>query len=388
MKLVIKALFFLLLCTQSVQAVEYEKVMSQLIAKGDDLSERYQPERAIGFGNGFSALYFGGFEGEGLEFAVGQADSNYMINIELLFSRLISQAVKGAKKEVVQERWQALRLQLINAPMIAEDSANAEIVFQAFIILLREGVEALLVIAALLAYLRRSGAADRIPLVWAGTVVALVASALTAWGLQVLIKNTGALRETIEGVSILLAAVLLSYVSFWLFSKREAAVWQRFVANSLEQAVDKGSLSAIVGVAFFAVYREGAETILFYQALLANAQDQWQPMLMGAGLAVLALAAFYVLIFMLSVKLPLKLFFTLSAALLFSMSVTFVGKGVLELQVSGWLSTTAIDFVPTVSWLGLFPSAESVLAQLLFLILPTALYLLAGLKRSVVVSIG
>ena len=368
-------LLMLAVFAASAQAADYRLVMQQLINKGDLYSEKYDPEQALKFGNAFSGLYFGGFEGEGLEFAVGQADANYMIGIELKFSQLIGSAMAGENLQKVQGLWLSLRDQLQKAPMIEQDGGYWQLVLQSWLILLREGVEALLVIAALLAYLRKSGAADRAPLVWAGVAFALLASALTAWGLQVLIKSSGATREVIEGVTVLVAAMLLSYVSFWLFSRRETQQWQRFVATKLESAVDRKSLMAIVSVAFFAVYREGAETILFYQALVTSADYQWEPILLGAGIALLSLAVVYMLIFILSIKLPLKVFFSATAALLFTLSIIFAGKGVLELQVSGWFPTTIVGFVPTISWLGIFPSAESLSLQLVFILLPGIFYI-------------
>ncbi len=370
--------YFILFCallSTSAKATDYELVMLQLLSKGDLYSEKYDPQQSLKFGNAFSELYFGGFEGEGLEFAVGQADATYMIEIELQFSQLIGSAMAGAKQTKIHTLWANLRHKLQNAPMIEQGGGYWQLVVQSWLILLREGVEALLVIAALLAYLRKSGAADRAPLIWGGVVLALIASALTAWGLQLIIKGSGAAREMLEGVTVLVAAVLLSYVSFWLFSRRETQQWQRFVADKLAGAIDKKSLMAIVGVAFFAVYREGAETILFYQALLSNAQYQWEPILLGAGIALLSLAMVYMLIFILSIKLPLKVFFTATAALLFSLSVVFAGKGVLELQVSGWLKTTILENVPTISWLGIYPSLESLLVQSVFLLLPLLVYI-------------
>lgn len=358
-------------------AADYKTVMQQVIARGDSIVTAYVPEERVKYGNAFSDLYFGGFEGEGLEFAVGQADQQAMIEIELGFSRLINAAVSGQPKSDVEIQWRDLKAKLNVAPMIeSATSSYWELVVQSLLILLREGVEALLVLAALLAYMRKAGAADRTLYVWMGAGAAFIASVLTAWGLQTLIQNSGATREVIEGVTMIIAALLLSYVSFWLFSRREMQHWQNFVHDKLGSAIDNRNLLAIVSVAFFAVYREGAETILFYQALISGAGFQWEPIIVGFAIACTLLLLVYVLIFMLSVKLPLKLFFTATAILLFSLSVIFAGKSVLELQVSGWLPSTAINGIPTVGWLGLFPSLESVGLQLTFLIAPLIVYVL------------
>lgn len=365
----------------AVQAADYPAIMQDLIKAGDKAVAEYNPEQAIDFGNRFSQLYFGHFEGQGLEFAVGQADNQKMLEIEITFSRLINSAVTGKPKEEVTTQWQVLREQLVVAPMIESGSASfTELMIQSLLILLREGIEALLVVAALVAYLRKAGAGDKVPLIWWGALAALGASVLTAMALTKLIQNSGAARETLEGVTMLVAAVLLSYVSAWLFARREMQQWQGYINDRLGQAIGKGSLWAVISVSFFAVYREGAETILFYQALISDSEGAIEPIAAGFGAAAVCLIAVYVLIFQLSVKLPLKQFFTGTAVLLYGLSVIFAGKAALELQVAGWIGNTHLDVVPTISWLGLFPSVEAVMAQVIMMLLPIVGWLLMRKK--------
>ncbi|MBE9398848.1 FTR1 family iron permease [Pontibacterium sp. N1Y112] len=386
MKTYLKHSLFLLLLVlplQAQSASDYRAIMADLIQRGDQLSSDYSPGQALVFGNQYSQLYFGHFEGQGLEFAVGQADNDAMLAIEIQFSRLINTAMTGQPKPEIDAQWQGLRQQLSSAPMLESGGASfAELVVQSLLILLREGIEALLVIAALIAYLRKAGAADRVYLIWLGSLAALGASVLTAIALHKLIQNSGAARETLEGVTMLIAAILLSYVSVWLFARREMQQWQGFIQDRLGSAVSGGSLWAIVSVAFFAVYREGAETILFYQALVGDAEGQWHAIATGFGLAVIALLIVYLLIFQLSVRLPLKHFFTGTAALLYVLSVIFTGKAVLELQVAGWLGNSYLASVPTISWLGLFPSLQSILSQLVMILLPVLGWLLIRLRSS------
>lgn len=385
-KLILVITYVLLVFTgqKALAADDYQIVMQQLIARGDAVTSQYQPQEAIKYSNAYSELYFGGFEGKGLEFAVGQADQDAMLRIELGFSRLINAAVKGHPDILVQQRWLELRELLEEAPMIEHaNSSFWEVVVQSLLILLREGVEALLVIAALMAYLRKAGAADKVLYIWLGSITALIASVLTAWGLQNLIASSGAARETLEGVTMLVAALLLSYVSAWLYARKEMKQWQGFIDNQIGAAVKKGSLYAIVSVAFFAVYREGAETILFYQALISNAEDAFDAISLGFGLAAIGLLGLYFLIFQLSVRLPLKQFFTGTAVLLYGLSVVFTGKAVLELQVSGWIGNTWLAFMPTVSWLGVFPSVESLAAQISIALLPVIGYVLFIRSKSI-----
>jgi len=369
-------LFLIFGTSSTLAATDYPGVMVALIELGDEASESYDPSQSLVYGDRFSKLYFGGFEGKGLEFAVGQADQQAMIDIEMGFGLLINSAVNGKSNAEISDQWQTLREKLVNAPMIEnQDAGFWSIAMQSLFILLREGVEALLVVAALVAYLRKAGAADKVPLIWFGVIAALFASVATAWILQSLISNSGAAKEALEGATMLLAAVLLSYVSFWLFSRREMQQWQGFIHNKLGEAVSGGSLLAIVSVAFFAVYREGAETILFYQALVADVEGGIEPIATGFGLALLLLGVVYLFIFQLSVRLPLKQFFSATAGLLYVLSVIFAGKAVLELQVTGWLPSSYIEWLPSIGWLGIFPSLESIALQLLFLLLPVLIFL-------------
>uniref|UniRef100_UPI00356A9109 FTR1 family protein n=1 Tax=Pontibacterium sp. TaxID=2036026 RepID=UPI00356A9109 len=229
MKTYLKHCLFLLLLAlplQAQSASDYRAIMTDLIQRGDRLSSDYHPQQALVFGNQYSQLYFGHFEGQGLEFAVGQADNDAMLAIEIQFSRLINDAMTGQPTPEIKAQWQALRQQLSSAPLLETGGASfTELVVQSLLILLREGIEALLVIAALIAYLRKAGAADRVYLIWLGSLAALGASVLTAIALHKLIENSGAARETLEGVTMLIAAVLLSYVSVWLFARREMQQW-------------------------------------------------------------------------------------------------------------------------------------------------------------------
>ncbi|NRA56281.1 MAG: FTR1 family iron permease [Gammaproteobacteria bacterium] len=378
----IMLLMLSLTATSAIAATDYPAVMSAVIELGDETSNTYDPAQSLTYGDRFSKLYFGGFEGQGLEFAVGQADQQAMIDIEIGFGVLINSAVNGKSKSAVQDQWQKLREKLVNVPMIENKNASFwSIAIQSLLILLREGVEALLVVAALIAYLRKAGAVDKVPFIWCGVIAALLASIVTAWVLQSIISHSGAAKEALEGATMLLAGILLSYVSFWLFSRREMQQWQGFIHNKLGDAVNGGNLFAIISVAFFAVYREGAETILFYQALVADVDGAMEPIAAGFGIALLLLAVIYFLIFQLSVRLPLKQFFTGTASLLYALSVIFAGKAVLELQIAGWLSSSYLEWLPSIGWLGIFPSIESISLQLIFLVIPVVIYFTYSVKK-------
>jgi high-affinity iron transporter len=192
--------------------------------------------------------------------------------------------------------------------------------------------------------------------------------------LSVVFEVSGSVQEALEGVTMLIAAVVLFYVSYWLISKREAARWQAYIRTRMNTALSRGSTLALGFAAFLAVYREGAETVLFYQAMAGQADGQYSAIAIGFTLALLGLGSIFWLMRAASFRLPIGLFFTLTAGLLYYLAISFAGKGMLELQAANWVGITPLEWVPRIPWLGIYPSMETVLAQLVLLIpLPVAL---------------
>ncbi len=376
-------------------SVDFSAVVAEIIEGGEAALAAYDPVLGDETGEAFSDLYFDVFEGSGMEMAVGLKDGNLKTVIESLFAQTIGHAMKGEKRETVATAWAALRQKLEEtASAQAAQQSQAEsgfwsVAIQAFLILVREGFEAMLVVTALTAYLRRSGATDKIRHIWSGVLLALVASAATAWALQSLFKISGQGQEALEGVTMLIAAGVLFYVSYWLFAKREAERWQAYVRKQIDKALDGNSLFALSFAAFLAVYREGAETVLFYQALMAGSDGQTSAIFSGFIAAVIVLAGLYWAMRTASIKLPLGVFFSATALLLYVLSVIFAGKGMLELQEAGWVGITPISWIPNLPWAGLFPTLESVAAQALLLApLPFALLWFAHKRRTLAKASG
>lgn len=345
----------------------YGPVVEQIVARGGAAIAAYTPANGVLTGNEFSRIYFDIFETSGMEFTLGLKDNAFMLKIESSFSLIISQSMRGEPKAAIEATWAKLKTDLDYA--VAHYSrADGEQTFwgrvlQSFTILFREGVEAMLVVAALVAYLRRSGFGDKVGVIWKGVVWALGASVGAAWLLNSLIKTSGAQQEAIEGVTMLIAAVVLIYVSYWLTAKRDADRWQAFIKEKMDRALGRGNLFALGFVAFLAVFREGAETILFYQALMAGTSGEFDAIGAGMALAVVGLIVVYLMVRLASVRLPLGLFFGGTAILLYLMALVFAGQGILELQVSGLLHTTKLEGWPMISWLGMFPTLESMACQ-------------------------
>ncbi len=260
-----------------------------------------------------------------------------------------------------------------NMPAIVEltHPANSpvEAFWQSFLIILREGFEAILVIGAVVAFLLKTGHRERLRSIWVGVGLGLAASAVTAVALRTILSALPASSEIIEGVTLLVAVVVLFSVSYWLISKVEAAKWQQFIRERVTEALQHGGGRALAFVAFLAVYREGAETALFYQALFSEGPHLALSLSLGIVLGFVALAVIFTLFYRYGVRIPLRPFFGVTSVLLYYMAFVFVGKGIRELQEGNAMSMSVIPGFPHVEALGLYPTWETVLAQLLLLAL-------------------
>ena len=202
-----------------------------------------------------------------------------------------------------------------------------------------------------------------------GVGYALLASAGTAVVLKTVLSAVPASREIIEGTTLLLAVAVLFSVSYWLISKVEAAKWQQFINEKVSAALDQGGGRALTFVAFLAVYREGAETALFYQALFSEGPHVALPLSLGIVAGFIALAVIFTLFYRFGVKIPIRPFFAVTSVLLYYMAFVFTGTGVRELQEGNAIPLSAISGFPHIEWLGLYPSWQGVLAQLALLLL-------------------
>src|SRR5579883_312184 len=256
--------------------------------------------------------------------------------------------------------------------------------FQSFLIILREGFEAILVVGAVVAFLLKTGHRDRLRSIWWGVGLGVAASGLTAVILATVLRALPASSEIIEGATLLIAVAVLFSVSYWLISKVEAARWQQFIRDKVTDALAHGGGTALAFVAFLAVYREGAETALFYQALFHEGSHIALPLTLGIVVGFAGLAVIFTLFYRFGVRIPLRPFFTVTSALLYYMAFVFAGKGIRELQEGGAVTITRIAGFPHVDAMGIFPSVETLLAQFALLaLLAFALVKTFWPKRSV-----
>ncbi|HEY9620334.1 MAG TPA: FTR1 family protein [Crinalium sp.] len=250
----------------------------------------------------------------------------------------------------------------------AEEPAHYTL-FDAALILLREGMEALLILTTLLAFLNKSGNSDKQHWLWIGTGAGILASIAVAIVIQTVFSNLtagGANREVLEGATGLLAAVMLFYVSYWLHSKASISAWQTYIKQQATSAVANGSVFSLSLLAFLAVFREGGETVLFYIGIAPSISPV--SLFGGLALATVLLVAIAFIILKIGVKIPLKPFFLISSLLIYYLGFRFVGSGIHALQVAGLLPANPATFLPAWDGLGLYPTWETTLPQLVLLV--------------------
>lgn len=246
---------------------------------------------------------------------------------------------------------------------------------------LREGLEAILVIAAIIAYLVKTNSRKYLASVYIGAGLGVLFSVVLAMifnGIAASLGDaqSGAGQEIFEGVTMFLAVIVLFYVSNWMLSKAEAENWNRYIKDKVQQSIDKGSMYTLSFSAFLAVAREGAELIMFFQGMRANITNNPHMLWAGLALAVVILVIVYFAITKLSVRLPLKPFFTFTSVLMFILCISFVGKGVYELQEADVIGRTVIPWMNGFNFelLGVYDRYENLIPQLILLVLTIFTY--------------
>ena len=302
---------------------------------------------------------------EPVEPALAARDATLMGRIEVEMGNLRAAIGRGEPVAAIKDQVAVLDSLFSDAEeVLSPDAASTASTFiGAFTILLREGLEALLIVVAMIAFLRKADRGGMVRHVHSGWVVALIAGGIT-WAIATFfIGVSGASRELTEGFGSLFAAVVLLSVGIWMHGKSQAGEWQRYITETLGKALSRSSAWFLFGLAFIVVYREVFETILFYAAL--TAQGSGAVILVGAAsaLALLGLIAWVMLRF--SAKLPVGEFFKYSSALIAVLAVVLAGKGVAALQEAGMIDIAPLVQIPRIPVLGLFPTWESVGAQLL-----------------------
>jgi len=309
------------------------------------------------------AAYLDGFEP--VEGVLGARNATLLGRVEAAmgdYRRAISAGRPPAELRSQAQAIEGLFTEVEQA--LSPDSGSAVSAFLGgFTILLREGLEALLIVVAMLAFLKKADQPAMTRPVHQGWIAALVAGGLTWWAATSLITVSGASREFTEGFGSLLAAAVLLFVGIWMHGKAQAGQWQRYIRDRMSKALTGRSAWFLFGLSFIAVYREVFETILFYAAMAA--QGYGFALAMGGLAGAVLLAGIAVAMLRYSRKLPISTFFIYSSALVAILAVVLAGKGVAALQEAGMIAATPLLGVPKITILGLFPTLQGVAAQVL-----------------------
>lgn len=319
--------------------------------------------------------YLEGFEL--IEAPLGNVDAVLMKNTEAAMMAFRNSISKRESAAQVKQRYdEVLSLLDQSEKTLAAGELSPSVAFSgSLVILLREGLEIILVLAAIITFLAKAGRKDALVYVHAGWALALVAGVGT-WAVSAYIFTiSGATREMTEGITALIASAILLYVGFWMHRNASAQRWNVFLKSQIQAALDQRTLWTLALVSFLAVYREIFEIILFYEALWAQvANNAHIAVFSGAGFAFLLLMLITWLIYRFGMRLPLKLFFTTSAIVMIVLAFIFTGKGIAALQEAGVVNTYTIPF-PTIELLGIYPNMLALALQLVVVVLALAVFL-------------
>lgn len=353
--------------------------VNQGIQQAISLYEKGEAKKAI---LAVQDTYFDVFENSGMENRIGSRDSNFKAEIEGYFTRMVS-LMKANQSDKLQAQAEGLAQNLSKAVNMLQGGEQSDwsLFLYSLLIILREGLEALLIVAAIVAYLVKNNHQDKLPTIRQSVYVALIASIITAFIFQLIFENSGQNRELLEGFTMMIAVVMLFMMSYWLLSKVEAQNWKRYLEGKLSTALTAGSLAGLWLTSFLAVYREGAETVLFYYALASDAKSAVGLAYLFAGFivgAALLMICYFIMRYSV-VKLPLKPFFMFTGTFMYVMAFVFAGKSVLELIEGKLFEPTLINGVPEISWLGIYPYLETLIPQGILII--AALFAFAVMKH-------
>nr|WP_235361665.1 FTR1 family protein [Campylobacter sp. RM16704] len=356
----------------TISTKNYTKVYDDIKIALNDILQNYE-----GFNlNSIDALqniYLDIFEASGMESKIGAIDSALKLKIESYFSKGVALIKASASKEELKQNFDELSVLIESSLDKIQESSPMSLFIWALGIILREGLEALIIIVAIVSYLVQSGNKNRLNIVysalWSGVFLSFVTAFFISWIFK---EHAGQSRELLEGITMLVAVALLFYVGFWLLSNAQNKKWANYVKTQAVEAISNNSVKTLWFSVFLAVYREGAETILFYQALLFDAKTSADYSFIFIGLAsgLIILIILYYLLKAGALKIPVKQFFYITSYIIFYMVFVFTGKGIGELIEAKVITPSLLPFnFEGILWLGIYPYYESIIPQFMVLIL-------------------
>ena len=336
--------------------------------------------------------YYGYYEKLGFEKTVMSAISGDRVSqVENQFKVVRQAMLEGADSSTVTSNAQQLKDMLTQDAATLDSGAAAGVnpvkafftgsFGQAFIILLREGLEAILVVAAVIAYLVRAGMKDRVKFIYAGILLGLIGSGVVAVLFALLYNSADAHQEVLEGVVALIAMAMLLFTSNWMLSKSSVSSWNAYIKDRTEASISSGGFWALASLSFLAVFREGAETVMFYEALFtmdpSGSASIWQGFAAGA----VCLVVIFLIIRFTSVKIPLRPFFAITSFIMAVLVIIFAGGGVHALVEGDVVPASYLPGWPTYDYLGLYPYKQTLVAQAVMAAVVVVLFVVSTVRR-------
>ncbi|MEH7335383.1 FTR1 family protein [Neobacillus drentensis] len=283
--------------------------------------------------------------------------SDIETKVPAAISILSSKKVNGTKALTIVED--------LNSRLAPLTSKTDYSLWDAALILLREGLEGLLVVATLIAFLKKMGQQTKQKWIWAGVAAGVLVSAVLAVIINIVFSKIAAAssREYIEGITGVIAVVMMLTIGAWLHNKSSIGNWNKYINQQMQEAIARGSLLSFAFISFLSVFREGAETIIFYAGI--TPYISLQQLILGVLLAVGLLVIVGFAIIHYSVKIPIRLFFKAATLLIYFLAFKILGISLHALQVSNVLSTSTVQNLPFIDWMGLYPTWETTLTQAL-----------------------
>lgn len=381
---------------KKITYTEVAKQIGNLLDEGINRIKNNNPDYYICFSNSYGSWYeTSGFEKKVMAYISGSR----VTAVELQFAATKS-AAKTLDINLITEEANKLKNMLIADAktldnLLGYNSANGSsnsgltvaTFFGCFTIIIREGLEAILILGAIIAYLIKSGNKKQTKFVYIGAIFAVVASiglAALLYGISLNGISTAIPQEIIEGVTALIAVAVLIYVTNWMISKAESDAWTNYISNKVSVSADKGKIFTLAFTSFLAVFREGAEVILFYQPLVVSASEinmGWLAVLGGLILGLLVVLAVFLVIRIFGIKIPLKPFFMITSILMAAMSIIFLGSGIWELFIDGGLLGTwgwPSGIIQPLAWMsenevlnffGIYPTWWTIIPQIILTII-------------------
>lgn len=356
---------------KATKSADYSKVADDIKISTKNILRNLESRGAKASIDDLQSTYLDIFEASGMESKIGAVDSGLKLAIEAEFSRGVALIKAGKPASEVEACFNKLNDLITGALDKIGDTSPLFLFIASLTIILREGLEALIIVVAIISYIIQSGNKNRLNIAYSALWSGILLSFITAFFVSYVIRaNAGQSRELIEGVTMLIAVALLFYVGFWLLSNAHNVRYAKHMQEQAREAISKGSARTLWWTVFLAVFREGAETILFYQALIFDASTNSEMSAVFGGLIVgmVILVVLYYLLKAGAVRIPVKQFFLVTSYIIFYMCFVFAGKGIVEL-VEGKLITPHLFFIEfsPVTWLGLHPYYESLILQAIIL---------------------